>query len=74
MNTKIDNIQHNVNLAYYGPIFLQENIIPVYQKYSVLLTGLINLLFNTFDIVNLLYSSIINYEIVNKPTPIRNCM
>ena len=58
---EIDKIQYGINKAYYGPIYLQENTVWVCRGYSALVAGLTKLLFKTSDMVNFLYSSIINY-------------
>lgn len=72
MYIKIDKIQHNVKSAYHEPIHLRKNIIQACQGYLILAAGLINPLPKTSDMVNFLYSSIINYEKVHKSSFIEN--
>ena len=72
MCTEIDKIQHSVNSAYHGPIYLRENIIQACQGHLALAAGLTNLSPETSDMVNSLCSSIINYEAVHKPSSSEN--
>ena len=60
MCTEIDKIQRDINSAYHKPIHLRENIIRACQGYLALAAGLTNPSTGTSDIVNSLYSSIIN--------------
>lgn len=39
-----------------------------YQEYLIIATGIKNFLFNIYNMIKLLYSSIINYKTVYKPT------
>ena len=74
MCTEIDKIQRSVNPAYHGPIHLRENIIRACRGHPALAAGLTNPPHETSDMVNLLCSSIINYEAVHKPTLTGNYM
>lgn len=72
MYTKIDKIQRNVNLADYGLIYLQNNMIWICQDYLALAVNFINLLFKISDIINFLYSLMINYKAVHKLISTKN--
>ena len=72
MCIKIDKIQHSINSAYHGLIYLRENIIWAYQEYPALAAGLTKPLPTTSDMVNSLWSSIINYKTVHKPSFTKN--
>ena len=66
--TEIEMIQRSVNSAYHRPIHLRENIIRACQRHQALAAGLTNAPPETSTMVNYLYSSIVNYEDVHKPT------
>jgi hypothetical protein len=59
-------IQRDLNSAYHDSTRLRKNIIRACRDYSALIFELINSLMNTSILVNILQSSIINYEIVRK--------
>jgi hypothetical protein len=59
-------IQRDLNSAYHDSIRLRENIIRVCKNHSVLIFELINSSTNILILMNILQSSIINYEIVRK--------
>lgn len=59
-------------MAYHGSIQLQENIIYICEGYSAHVAGWTNASHETGNIINSLYSSIINYKVVQKPISIEN--
>lgn len=67
MCTKIDKIQRNINTAFNDSIHLWGNIIRAYRRHPALAAIQTNPTNDTSDMVNSLCSSIINYEVVNKP-------
>lgn len=72
MRIKINKIQCIMNLDYNSPIYLWENIIQAYWWQEILAADLTNPLLNTSIMINLLYSSIINYKTVHKPNFTQN--
>ncbi len=72
MCTEIDKIQPSVNPAYHGRLHLQENIIWARRGHPALTAGLTNPSLKTLDMVNSLYSLIVNYKVVHKPTSKEN--
>ncbi len=62
----MNTIQRDLNSAYHDSIRLRKNIIRVCRDHSALIFELINSSMNTSTLVNILQSSIINYEIVRK--------
>lgn len=72
MCTEIDEIQRNVKSAYHSQIHLKENIIWSYWGHPAIATGLINSSPKISDMINFLYSSIINYKAVDKPSSTKN--
>lgn len=67
MCNEIDKIKHNIKPAFHNLIHLWRNIIRACHRHLATVAGLTNPLNDTFDIINLLCSSIINYKIVYKP-------
>ncbi len=63
---QMNTIQRDLNSAYHDSIRLRKNIIRICRDHSVLIFELINSSMNTFILMNILQSSIINYEIVRK--------
>ncbi len=59
-------IQRDLNSAYHDSTRLRENIIRICKDHSVLIFELFNSSMNIFTLMNILQSSIINYEIVRK--------
>jgi hypothetical protein len=55
-----------LNSAYHDSIWLRENIIRACKDHSALIFALINFSMNIVTLMNILQSSIINYEIVKK--------
>jgi hypothetical protein len=66
MCSQTNTIQRDLNPAYHDAIRLRENIIRICRNHSALIFELINSSMNTLTLVNILQSSIINYEIVRK--------
>jgi hypothetical protein len=66
MCSQMNIIQRDLNPAYHDSTRLRENIIRACRDYSALIFGLINPSMNILILVNILQSSIINYEIVRK--------
>jgi hypothetical protein len=66
MCSQMNTIQRDLNSAYHDSIRLRKNIIRVCRDHSALIFELINSSMNTFILMNILQSSIINYEIVRK--------
>jgi hypothetical protein len=66
MCSQMNIIQRDLNSAYHDSTRLRENIIRVCKDHSVLIFALINSSMNTFTLMSILQSSIINYEIVRK--------
>ncbi len=63
---KMNTIQRKLDSAYHDSIRLRENIIRAYRDHSVLIFELINSSMNISKLINILQSSIINYDIVRK--------
>jgi hypothetical protein len=63
---KMNTIQRELDSAYHDSIRLRENIIRACKDHSVLIFELINSSMNISTLINILQSSIINYEIVRK--------
>ncbi len=59
-------IQRDLNLAYHDLNRLRENIIRICRKHSTLIYELINALFDTSTLINILQASIVNYETIKK--------
>ncbi len=70
--TKLNIIQRGVNPAYHGTVHLRENIIRACRGHPALTAGLTNPPSDTSGLVNSLYTSIINYEAVHKPSSMEN--
>ncbi len=66
MCSQMNTIQRDLNSAYHDSTRRRENIIRVCKDYSALIFELINSSMNTLILMNILQSSIINYEIVRK--------
>ena len=66
--TELDIIQRSVDPAYHGPVHLRENIIRACRGHPALANGLTNPPMDASGLVNNLYTSIVNYEAVHKPT------
>ena len=66
MCTEIDIIQRDIDSAYHGSVHLRENIIRACRGHSALVADLINSVFDTSELINNLYASIVNYEAVHK--------
>jgi hypothetical protein len=62
----MNTIQRDLNSAYHDSIRLRKNIIRICRDHSALIFELINSSMNTLTLMNILQSSIINYEIVRK--------
>ena len=65
--TELDTIQRDVDPAYHGTVHLRENIIRACRGHSALAAGLTNPLGDTSGLVNNLYTSIVNHEVIYKP-------
>jgi hypothetical protein len=63
---KMNTIQRELDSAYHDSIRLRKNIIRACRDYSALIFELINSSMNISKLINILQSSIINYEIVRK--------
>ncbi len=63
---KMNTIQRELDSAYHDSIRLRENIIRACRDHSALIFELINSSMNISTLINILQSSIINYEIVRK--------
>jgi hypothetical protein len=59
-------IQRGLNSAYHDSNRLRENIIRTCRKHSTLIYELINASFDTSALINVLQTSIVNYEVVQK--------
>ena len=66
MCTEIDIIQRDIDSAYHDSVHLRENIIRACRDHSALVVDLINSVFDTSELINNLYASIVNYEAVHK--------
>jgi hypothetical protein len=64
--SQMNIIQRDLNSAYHDSTRLRENIIRICKDHSVLIFELFNSSMNIFTLMNILQSSIINYEIVRK--------
>jgi hypothetical protein len=62
----MNTIQRELDSAYHDSIRLRENIIRACRDHSALIFELINSSMNISTLINILQSSIINYEIVRK--------
>lgn len=69
---KFITIRPDLNPVYHGIVQLRKNIIWVCKGNSVLTTGLTYPLLDILGNVNNLYNSIINYELIHKPSSIEN--
>ena len=65
---EIDLLQRNFEFAFQNLVYFRKNIIRTIKKHLVLTTDLINIMIDTFVLINNLHLSIINYE-----TMIKNC-
>ena len=65
--TNLETIQRGLDPAYYGPVHLRENIICACKGHPALANSLTNPPPDTSELVNNLYTSIVNYETVHKP-------
>jgi hypothetical protein len=63
---KINIIQRDLNSAYHDSNRLRKNIIRVCKKHSTLIYELINASFDTSALINVLQTSIVNYEVIQK--------
>jgi hypothetical protein len=63
---KMNTIQRELDSAYHDSIRLRENIIRTCRNHSALIFELINSSMNISKLINILQSSIINYEVVRK--------
>lgn len=70
--TKINKFQRSVNSVCHWLIHLHENIIQACQGHPTPTAGLTNLSIQISDIVNSLYSLIINYKAMHKSSFIEN--
>ena len=66
--TELDTIQRGVDSAYHGTVHLRENIIRACRGHPALAAGLTSPPSDTSGLINNLYTSIVNYEAVHKPT------
>jgi hypothetical protein len=66
MWSQMNIIQRDLNSAYHDSIRLRRNIIRVYRDHSALIFALINSSMNIVILMNILQSSIVNYEVVRK--------
>lgn len=66
--TELDTIQRGVDSAYHGTVHLRENIIQACRGHPSLAAGLTSPPSDTSDLINNLYTFIVNYEAVHKPT------
>ncbi len=62
----MNTIQRDLNSAYHDSNRLRENIIRACRKHSTLIYELINALSDTSALINVLQTSIVNYEVVQK--------
>lgn len=70
--TKLNTILRGVNPVYHGTIHFCENIIQAHRDHLALTAGLINLFLETSDLVNNLYTSIINYKAIYESSSINS--
>lgn len=68
MCTELDTIQQGLDPAYYGPVHLRENIIQACRGHPALTNGLTNPPMDASDLVNNLYTFIVNYEAIHNPS------
>lgn len=61
-------VQRDLNSAYHGTTHLRKNIVRACRGHPALTNGLNNSSMDTFGLVNNLYTSIINYEAIHKPS------
>jgi hypothetical protein len=64
--TKLNTIQRDIDSAFHESVHLRENIIRACRDHSALAIDMINSISDTFELVNNLYASIVNYESVHK--------
>jgi hypothetical protein len=62
----MNSIQRGLNPAYHGSNRLRENIIRACREHSTLIYELINASSDTSALINVLQTSIVNYEVVQK--------
>ena len=66
--TKLNTIQQSIDLGYHGIVHLCENIIQAYKSYFALTAGFTKPFLETSGLVNNIYTSIIKYKAVHKPS------
>ena len=66
MCTKLNKIHQDLNSIHQKSAHLRENIIRACRSYSAVHVDLFNSFNSTFDLVNSLYTSIVNYESIHK--------
>jgi hypothetical protein len=66
MCSQMNIIQRDLNSAYHDSIRLRKNIIRVCKDHSALIYEIINSSIKIFALMNILQSSIINYEVIRK--------
>lgn len=65
MCTKLDKIQQRLDPAYHGLVHLRKNIIWACRGHPALANGLTNSLPDASSLVNMLYTSIVNYKTID---------
>lgn len=65
MCTKLNKVQQDLNSIYQSSIQLRENIIRACRDHSAINADLIILFTLTLDLINSLYTSIVNYETIH---------
>lgn len=69
--TELNTVQRGLDVAYHGTVHLRENIIRSCRGHPALTNGLTNPPMDTAGLINNLYTSIINYEALHKPSPMQ---